>query len=372
MRVQNFQFQLEELVADTKIINEIASPTFDEGRKAEFVKGRFDEIGLEQVQLDSVGNVLGYLPGQENGGEVVLAAHIDTVFPHGTDLTVRQANGRLNGPGVGDNSLAVAALLAVARFFKGNYPRPRRTLLFVATVGEEGLGDLRGIRALMQKYEAEKRSPGALIAIEGHGLGNICHQGVGSRRMRVTVEGPGGHSWDKASRPSAIHALAQIMERMTRIAIPARPRTSFNIGTIEGGISVNTIAPSASMVFEVRSVEENSLTETFNKMTTIIKDFRADDISVKTELVGNRPAGGIPANSPIVEICSQVYRDLGFEPTYVGFSTDANLALSLGLSAVCLGISRGANAHRTDEWIEIEPAAAGVEALARVAMELVL
>jgi di/tripeptidase len=162
------------------------------------------------------------------------------------------------------------------------------------------------------------------------------------------------------------------MERMTRVAIPATPRTTFNIGTIEGGISVNTIAPSASMVFEVRSVEEGSLTETFNKMMTVIRNFKMDGISVKTEWAGHRPAGGIPANSPIVEICTQVYRELGFEPSYAGFSTDANLALSLGLSAVCLGISRGANAHRTDEWIEIEPAAAGVEALARITLELVL
>lgn len=370
MGLRGITVDLNQLVDETIVLNEIPAPTFDERQKAEYVKKRFEQIGLEVVRLDRVGNVLGYIFGQEPSQEVVLAAHIDTVFPHGTKLTVVRKNGSLIGPGIGDNNLAVASLLAVAEHFKKRGEKPRRTLVFAATVGEEGLGDLYGVRAMLKDYQDEGRNPAALVAIEGHGLGNVCHQGVGSRRMRVTVNGPGGHSWDKAGRPSAIHGLAEIMSQMTRVAIPNTPKTSFNIGTIEGGISVNTIAPEAKMVFEVRSLEEGALAETFDQMVRIINKYEAEGLTVETELVGNRPAGGIPANTPIVDLCSQIYRELRIEPSYIPFSTDANIALSMGLPAICVGISRGGNAHRTDEWIEIAPAATGVQALAGIAAGL--
>lgn len=370
MAALNFPIELEQLVADTIALNEIPAPTFDEGRKAAFVKARFAEIGLADIHIDEAGNALGYLYGAERDREVMLAAHIDTVFPHGTDLTVKRERNQLHGPGIGDNSLAVAALLAVAQYLQKSGRPPRRTLVFAATVGEEGLGDLYGIRALMQRYQGKESELAGLVAIEGHGLANICHQGVGSRRMRVTVRGPGGHSWDKAGRPSAIHGLAEIMQRMLQVPIPVSPKTSFNIGTIAGGISVNTIAPEASMVFEVRAVDETALSGTFEQMQAIIEDYRARELAVETELVGNRPAGGISRNAPIVELCTRVYRELKLAPSYVPFSTDANLALSLGLPAVCVGISRGGNAHRTDEWIEIAPAAKGVQALAEIALSL--
>lgn len=362
-----FQVNLDRLVADTITLNEIPAPTFDEKQKAEYVKNRFVQLGLDQVSIDEVGNVLGYLTGSQSDHEVILAAHIDTVFPHGTDLAVTRQDGQLIGPGIGDNNLAVASLLAVAELLKKRGQKPQHNLLFAATVGEEGLGDLYGVRALLEAYQAKGHTPAALVAIEGHGLGNICHQGVGSRRMRVTVSGQGGHSWDKAGRPSAIHGVAEIMAQMLKVPIPTSPKTSFNIGTIEGGISVNTIAPNASMVFEVRSIDEAVLSETFEQMVKIIQGYRAGGLSVETELVGNRPAGRIPTSSPIVELCSKIYRSLRVEPSYIPFSTDANIALSQGMPAVCVGISRGGNAHRTDEWIEVAPAAIGVQALAQIA-----
>ncbi len=371
MLAQDFQPDLEKLVADTIELNQIAAPTFDEGRKGNYIRACFEQIGLENVRLDEVGNVIGILPGIENDGEVILAAHLDTVFPHGTDLTVKREKNSLIGPGVGDNNMALAALLATARYFRQAQPQLGRKLVFVATVGEEGLGDLRGIRALIHDYQTAGTKPGAIIAIEGHGMGNICHQGVGSRRMRVVVRGQGGHSWDKAGRPSAIHGLAQIMQRMTEVSVPISPRTSFNIGTIEGGISVNTIAPEATMVFEVRSVDEKVLADTFGEMTNIIRQFRVPGLTVETKVVGNRPAGKIPENSPIVELCTRTYRSLKIEPSYVPFSTDANIPLSLGLPAVCLGISRGGNAHRQDEWIETEPATPGLKALVQITCALV-
>jgi len=366
----DFRSQMAELVAEIIKLNQIPAPTFEEGHKAEFVKACFETIGLSQVRRDRVGNVLAYLPGQDSRQEVVLAAHLDTVFPAGTDLAVKQENGCLFGAGIGDNNLAVAALLALARAFIRLEVKPRYPILFAATVGEEGLGDLYGIRGLLQDYQAEKRQISGLVAIEGHGLGNICHQGVGSRRMRVSISGPGGHSWDKAGKPSAIHGLAKLMQRMTEVPIPTEPRTSFNIGTIAGGISVNTIAPAATMVFEVRSLDEAVLAETFDKLNAIIASFEVKGLALETAMVGNRPAGKIPATSPIVELCRQVYQALKLEPTYVPFSTDANLALSLGLPAVCLGISRGGNAHRSDEWIEIEPAILGLQALAQITLGL--
>ncbi len=266
--------------------------------------------------------------------------------------------------------MAVAALLWLAEFLKEKRIKPKRTVLFAATVGEEGLGDLRGIREIMRRYQEEKRQPGAVVAVEGHGLGNICYEGVGSRRLKVTVKGPGGHSWDKAGNPSAIHALAVLIGLLARVEIPSKPKTSFNIGTIEGGTSVNTIAPRASMVFEVRSLTGEALDRTFGKMEKIITDFKAEGLLVETEMVGDRPAGGLIPSSSIVQTCRKIYQALGIEPTHVAFSTDANIPLSLGLPAVCLGITRGGNAHRIDEWIEVEPVATGLKALLEVSLAL--
>jgi tripeptide aminopeptidase len=370
MKSSAWSLDLEKLVAETIRLNEIPAPTFDESAKAAYVQNCFTESGLANVRLDRVGNVLGELGEPGSDGDLVLAAHIDTVFPHGTDVGVRRHNGKLTGAGIGDNNLAVAALLEIARQCAQN-EIPKRRIVFVATVGEEGLGDLRGIRALIEDYAASGAQPGAVIAIEGHGLGNICHQGVGSRRMEVIVRGPGGHSWGRAGQPSAIHVLANLMHRLTRVNIPAMPRTSFNIGTVDGGISVNTIAPDARMVFEVRSVDETTLANVWTEMQRSLDGYRPEDgITIEKKLVGNRPAGGIGADTPLVRLCREVYNSLGVQVSYPPMSTDANIPLSLGIPAVCIGISRGANAHRTDEWIEIAPAQTGVRALLKIVERL--
>ncbi len=370
MKVSDFEIDLAKLVATTKELNEIPAPTFEEEKKGRFVKAHFEAIGLEQVQVDRAGNILGYLFGENLENQVVLAAHLDTVFPQGTRLEVKEAGGKLIGPGIGDNNTALAALLWLAAFLKSRGNKPKQTLLFAATVGEEGLGDLRGIRTLMRSYHAHNRQPVAVIAVEGHGLGNICYQGVGSRRMKVTVKGPGGHSWDKAGSPSAIHGLAAIMQALAGVEIPTNPKTSFNIGTLEGGTSINTIAPQAAMVFEVRSLEEGSLSQTFDKMTELIKNVKLEGLLVVTEMVGERPAGGIAGNSPIVQICREVYQNMKIDPTYLALSTDANIPLSLGIPAVCIGITRGGNAHRVDEWVEVEAMVLGTEALLEITRRL--
>lgn len=360
---------LEKLVRDVITLNEIPAPTFAEEAKAHYVKQRLAEIGLVTT-LDEVGNVIAVLPGSDPAqGELMLAAHLDTVFPAATDVKVTRANGRLSGPGVGDNNLAVAVLLELAEFFQA-LGQPRQTIVFAATVGEEGLGDLRGVRALMNSYQSGSRRLATFIALEGHGLGDICHAGVGNRRLEVTVKGPGGHSWGRAGQPSAIHALANLMHQLTAVPLPTAPRTSFNIGTISGGTSVNTIAPTAAMVFEVRSVDEATLVATFERMLQVIEAFRPAGLQIETRLVGSRPAGAIPAEHSLVQLCREVYEKLHLTPHYDPNSTDANIPLSLGIPAVCLGLSHGANAHRVDEWIEIEPAAKGLQAAAEIIYRL--
>lgn len=362
---------LEKLVSEIITLNEIPAPTFAETAKALYVKKRFEEIGLITPHIDKVGNVLGYLPGTDPAAsDIVLTAHLDTVFPLEMDVRVKRENGRLYGPGVGDNNLAIAALLELATFLKNLPNQPRHKLVFAATVGEEGLGDLNGVRELMAAYQTANRQPALLIALEGHGLADICHAGVGNRRMEVTVRGPGGHSWARAGQPSAIHGLATLMHRLTEQPVPTQPPTSFNIGTIKGGTSVNTIAPDATMVFEVRSVDETTLTETFARMLAQIETFKVDGLQIETKLVGSRPAGSIPASSPLVKLCQEVYEKMGFVPQYTPKSTDANIPLKMGIPAICLGISNGANAHRIDEWIEIEPARQGIQAALEITYRL--
>ncbi len=348
-----------EVAALARQISEIPAPTFAEAERAAFVAAQFSDIGLSP-QGDEAGNVTVRRAGSGGAGAVLLAAHTDTVFPVGTDLTVRESNGRLHGPGIGDNSLSVAALLILPRILDRAGIRTRADLLLCANTGEEGLGDLRGIKQAVATHRDELR---AVIAVEGLNLGRVTHQAVGSRRLRITVEGPGGHSWGAFGNPSAIHVLGDIIGAIGRLPVPSEPKTTFNVGMIEGGVSVNTIAPRASLILDLRSIDPSALATVVGQVDQIVREATTPQIGVRSEIIGDRPAGRLDPDAPLMRAASDALREIGIEPTLDASSTDANVPLALGIPAVCIGLTRGAHAHRVDEYIELAPIGRGLQQL---------
>jgi len=349
---------LERVIERTIHISEIPAPTGAEHRRATAVAELLETSGYA-TDMDELGNV--YARRGKRGGKVVLlAAHTDTVFPDHTDLTVRRDGSRLYGAGVGDNSLGVAATLGALEVLDRLSIDTDADVIFVATVGEEGLGNLRGIRAAVDRYRAEL---GAVIAVEGHNLGRVTHAGVGSTRWRVRVSGAGGHSWGAFGQPSAIHGLARIVTQIAKIEVPADPKTTFNVGTIEGGTSVNTIAADASALIDMRSIDSRSLKRLVDRVGQIVADAAGDELTVDVEVLGERPAGICPRSHPLVGAAGTVLRQLGFEPIFDASSTDANIPISLGIPAVCIGITHGGMGHTTGEFIEIPPVKTGLAQL---------
>jgi tripeptide aminopeptidase len=353
---------LQETIALTAQISQIPAPTGAEGERAAFVAEEMAAIGLRDIHIDAAGNAIGIRPGRGNsgGGALMLAAHTDTVFPAGTDLTVVRGTDRISGPGVGDNSLGVAAMLTAARLLETLGVSTTNDVLFVADVGEEGLGDLRGMREAVQTYRDRL---GSVIAVEGHNLGRVTHRAVGSRRYRITVTGPGGHSWGNYGRPNAIHILARLITDLLALPIPTSPKTSLSVGTIEGGVSVNTIAPSAAALIDLRSMSQANLEKLAAQVERTVRAIRVPDVQVAATIMGDRPAGEQPTDAPIVLACMDVLRALGINPTLDASSTDANVPIGLGIPAVCVGVAEGGNAHRLEEFIKVSSIPAGLQQL---------
>lgn len=354
---------LEGVVELTRQVCLVPAPTGAEGERARFVADALAQRGLVP-EIDAMDNVVARRRGRGDAPTLMLAAHTDTVFPAGTPIEVtRQGDQRMTGPGVGDNSLSVATLITLAELLEAAKIDTPGDVLFVADVGEEGLGNLRGIRAMVDRFESEL---GGVIALEGHGLGKITHQGVGSRRIRVTVTGPGGHSYGSFGQPSAIHTLGTIIHRIAQLDVPASPKTTYNVGLIEGGVSVNTIAPTAAALIDMRSVDPASLDALVERVERIVEAMRGELIDVSIELIGERPAGAIPADTPLVNAAEQVVASLGLEPKLDAGSTDANIPIARGIPAIRLGLTRGRGAHQMDETIELPPIALGLRQLLHV------
>jgi tripeptide aminopeptidase len=333
----------------------VPGPTNDEAERAKFVAETFGSLGLEQVATDHLSDVVGRIPGQSSETALLLAGHIDTVFPRDTPLPLSRTGDILAAPGIGDNSLSVAAVAMVRKGLDQLGFTPPVDILVTGNVGEEGLGDLRGMRAVMDAHP----HVGAAIAVEGHSLGRITNRAVGSRRLRVTVTGPGGHSWGDAGRPSAIHALARIVARLDEIALQSEPKTSLNVGLFNGGISVNTIAPSAVGVIDMRSVSSSALADLIGQVEAAISSVHVDGIDVVVEVVGDRPAGALPNDTGLVPIGIDVLAALGIEAVCDASSTDANIPISRGIPSMCIGLTTGGNVHRVDEYIRVRPIAKG-------------
>ncbi len=352
----------DQIADDAEKICLVPAPPFKERQRAEFVAGMFRDLGYKP-EFDDVDNVIVRRKGSGNEKSIMLLGHTDTVFPEGTEITVQRNNGSMTGPAIGDNSLGVAALLGVARALDRMDVQTAGDLLLVANVGEEGLGNLRGARAAVDQFESEL---GAVIAVEGHSLGRVTSGAVGSKRIKVTVTGPGGHSWGAFGQPSAIHALGHIIHEIDSLSVPEDPKTTYNVGVIEGGVSVNTISPNASAVIDMRSVDVESLNNLADNVESIIQSKNTGDISTEIEILGERPAGRTPDDEPIVQTGLSILRDLGMDPYTDASSTDANVPISRGIASVCIGVTRGEGAHRMEETIEIEPIASGMAQLIKM------
>jgi len=348
---------LEEAVR----ICQIPSPTFDEGERAAYVRARFEALRLKDVTIDAAGNVRGRRPGAGPGPSVAVVTHTDTVFPRDTDLTVKRQEGRLAAPGLGDNSISIASALAIIEALDAAAVATGGDLYFAATTCEEGLGDLKGMRVYMQDV---RDRVGAVVIVDGLTLGRIVHEAVGSRRYKVAYTARGGHSWNHFPSPSAVHLLGRAIADISRIEVPKEPKTTYNVGVIRGGTTVNTIASEAEMLVDMRSVDMRCLADLERKVLAIVeRQAREGEGQVKLDLVGDRPAGTIPTSHPLVQTCTAIYRALGITTSSKAASTEANVPLSMGIPAVCLSVTSGENEHRPDEFIETAPLATGIKAL---------
>ncbi|HJZ48297.1 MAG TPA: M20/M25/M40 family metallo-hydrolase [Roseiflexaceae bacterium] len=355
-------------IVETAIaIQQIPAPTFDEARRGADVAERMRALGLSDVHIDAVGNVYGRRAGHAGVPGLLIAAHLDTVFPTGTDLRVRREGARIYGPGLGDNSMGVAALLHLAEALERHAVVNTGDIWFVANVGEEGLGDLRGMRAAVDQLGDRI---GAAIALEGCEPTRVVHAGLGVRRYRISAVARGGHSWHDFGAPSAIHALVLLATALTRLDVPKEPRGSFNIGVIEGGSSVNTIAERASLLLDLRATERSTLEWLIRQVEHIVADARAAQprVTFEIETVGDRPAGSIPREHPLAQLAGAAYLAEGISVAYEIASTDANIPLSRGIPAVCVGVCDGGNAHRLDEYIEPARLPLGMRALLWLAL----
>lgn len=338
-------------------LTEIPAPPFGEATRAAAVKKELEALGLTNTFIDAEGNVVATRPGRAPRPHVVLCAHLDTVFPEGTDVKVKRDGKMLRAPGIADDTRGLAELISVARAFQQGRLETPGTITFVASVGEEGLGDLRGVKALFNT--TLKDQVDYFVAIDGGVLTNIVHAAVGSYRYLVTFKGPGGHSYGAFGLPNPIHALSRAGAKIGEIQVPVRPKTTFNIGRIGGGTSVNSIPFEAWMEVDLRSPDVPSLDATRDKMIAAIHEAvkeenarwkHKQEVTVEIKLVGDRPAGQTPPESPIVQTAQATIRALGGLPTLGNGSTDSNYPIRLGIPAVTMGRGgRGRGGHSLEE-----------------------
>ena len=341
-------------------ITEIPAPPFQEAARASVVKTLLAESGLN-VQIDKTGNVIGELPGANDKEIVMLTAHLDTVFPPGTDVKVRREGERMSAPGISDNGTGLTALVSIARAIKESKIKPRRTILFVADVGEEGEGNLRGMRALVEAYRARLK---AAVVLDGSGTDHVTTKALASRRLEVLITGPGGHSWSDFGMPNPINALVRGSIRFINTKVPANPRTTFNLGQIEGGTSVNSIPYDAKLKVDIRSESEDELGKLESALRESIsagvrdemessRDRSKGKLDWKIDVLGTRPGGELSASSPLLAALRAADEYVSNQSRIERSSTDANIPLANGIDAISIGAGgTGGGAHSLQEWYE--------------------
>jgi acetylornithine deacetylase/succinyl-diaminopimelate desuccinylase-like protein len=355
------------IVEDGVKLTEIPAPPFKEEARAKAFEKMFRDAGLSSVEIDEEGNVLGIRKGAgSNGKFVVVSAHLDTVFPAETDVRVRRQGARLYAPGVGDDSMSLAVLLGYVRAMNAAHIKTRDDILFVGTVGEEGPGDLRGVRHLFTKGRYKDRIK-SFFSVESGGVDQITNGGVGSKRYRVTFKGPGGHSFGAFGLVNPMFALAQAATEFSRIHVPATPKTTYSIGLIGGGTSVNSIPVSGWMDVDMRSESLAELKRVEDRLLKIVQDAadgenfarstREGKITVEARLIGDRPAGSTDLKSDMAQLAKAALEAGGYKVSYQWSSTDSNLPMSLGIPALTIGRmapEKGGRSHSLDEWIDVE------------------
>jgi tripeptide aminopeptidase len=350
-------------------ITEIPAPPFQEAQRAAAIKALLAEAGLT-AQIDKAGNVIGELRGVNEKEIVVIAAHLDTVFPPGTDVKVRHDGSRMIAPGISDNGTGIVALLALARAVQFAHLKPQRTVLFVGDVGEEGEGNLRGMRAVVEAYRAKLK---AVVVLDGSGTDHVTTKALASRRLEALITGPGGHSWSDFGIPNPINALVRGSVRFINTKVPATPRTTFNIGQIEGGTSVNSVPHEARLKVDIRSESEDELTRLESALRECIaagvrdesdsaRDRSKGKLEWKVELLGSRPGGELSADSALLSALRTADEAVGNQSRIERSSTDANIPLSLGIEAISIGAGgNGGGAHSLQEWYDAAGREAGLK-----------
>jgi len=341
-------------------LTEIEAPPFKEEKRAKEFSERLKLAGIEKVWIDSIGNVIGLLEGSIGNKNIAIDAHLDTVFPEGTDVQVRVKNDTLFAPGIGDDTRGLAMILTIAETIVKSEIKPVDNILFIGTVGEEGLGDLRGVRYLFKNNEPKIDS---WIAIDGGSIGRVNNQALGSYRYEVVFDGPGGHSWGAFGLVNPHHALGAGIKNFVEkadIYTGSGPKTSYNVGIISGGTSINSIPFKSSMQIDIRSIDPNRLNDMeeilFNSMNKALDEQNAikrsgPDLKLTINKIGNRPSGKVDESVPLIQKTIAATQYMGIEPRLTIGSTDSNIPISLGLPAVTIGRGgEGGGAHSLDEW----------------------
>jgi tripeptide aminopeptidase len=349
----------ERSVEDLKLLTEIEAPPFKEQKRAEAFLARMKALGLADAKIDAEGNVVGLRKGTGNGPKLLISAHLDTVFPAGTDVKVKEREGKLFAPGISDDTRGLSVLLSWLKVLNDNKIQTRGDLLFVGNVGEEELGNLRGMKAIFRDH----LDIDGMVGLEPSPDGNVLVLGTASHRYEVSFKGPGGHSFGAFGQvPSAIHGMGRAIAKIAEVRTPSFPKTTFTVGTVGGGTSVNTIAPDARMAIDIRSDDMASLLEAEKKILATLDEAVAEEnkrwnvntLSVSTKLIGDRPGGRTPTDSVIVEAAVRSNSAFGHKTLLRGGSTDANVPISLGIPAIIIGGGgKSGGSHSTNEWIDV-------------------
>ena len=360
-------------------LTEIPAPTFHESARAEALRKLFAAAGL-RTRMDAAGNVVGERSGNARKEVILISAHLDTVFPAGTPIKVQRDGRRLTAPGISDNAAGLAAVLCLARAFHEAKLRTRRPIVFAGNTGEEGEGNLRGMRKLVETYRSRLS---AVIAVDGAATDHVTSMALASRRLEVSLSGQGGHSWADFGMPNPVHAVARGISRFLATRLPGSPRTTYNIGVIEGGCSVNTISAGAVIKVDMRSESETELDRVeaalrkgieigvTEEMSAACDAGRADDprIEIRYRSLGERPGGELPPDAPLLEAVRQADRYLENQSRLERSSTDANIPLSLGIPAIAVGGGgRSGGAHSTTEWYDPSGRELGVKRILLTAL----
>jgi acetylornithine deacetylase/succinyl-diaminopimelate desuccinylase-like protein len=364
----------DRTIAEMLELVQIPAPPFGESERGAWVRERFRTLGLADIATDEVGNVLARFPAEPARGDtpapVLVAAHLDTIFPADTPINVRRAHGRIQAPGISDNCRGLAAVLATVRALLHARIHPAAPLVLVANVGEEGVGDLRGMKHLFREG-GPWRAIQAFISVDGTGVRRIVTRGVGSRRLRVTVEGPGGHSWADWGTANPIHALGMGVADLARITPLRQPRTVLTVGRIAGGTSVNAIPNSAWLELDLRSEGAAPLHDLETRVRRILSQGVAETnarrrrgtpaLALSIDSIGDRPTGETPPGSDLVRAARAATRAIGETPELVSSSTDANAPMALGIPAIAMGAGGEAGGtHTLDEWYGNERGPEGI------------